>query len=148
MPLFWNISTDSKLPVYANACSKQSLVYHSATSAFLKLPVPASKAQPKKTKSCGSLLTSRSNLKQLELKEKEKEEKKRVQKEKQLEREQKKLAKKTKLKKVYTSNFTRKEEELFATRFENGFDLKHDLRYNLWVEINHPECSSVPGECS
>ena len=53
-----------------------------------------------------------------------------------------------KLKKVYTSNFTRKEEELFATRFENGFDLKHDLRYNLWVEINHPECSSVPGECS
>ena len=78
--------TDSKL---ANACS---LPYHSATSAFLKLPFPASKAQPK-TKSCGSLLTSQSNMEKLKQKEKEKEEKKRVQEEKRLERERKKAEK-------------------------------------------------------
>ena len=133
--------TDSKLPVYANACS---LPYHSATSAFLKLPFPASKAQPKKTKSCGSLLTSQSNLEQLKLKEKEKEEKRRVPEEKRLEREQRKIEK-ANLKKG-KADFTPKEIELFTTRFDNGYDLKHDTRYNLWLKINHPHCSSGSGE--
>ena len=32
--------------------------------------------------------------------------------------------------------FTAKELELFTTRFENGFDLTHDDRYNLWLKEN------------
>ncbi len=32
--------------------------------------------------------------------------------------------------------FTAKELELFSKRFENGYDLTHDDRYNLWLKEN------------
>ena len=36
-------------------------------------------------------------------------------------------------------DFTDEETELFQRRFENGYDLKTDDRYNLWVTRYHPE---------
>ena len=36
-------------------------------------------------------------------------------------------------------DFTDEETELFQRRFENGYDLKIDDRYNLWVTRYHPE---------
>ena len=83
-------------------------------------------------------------LEQLKLKEKEKEEKRTVQEEKRLEREQRKIEK-ANLEKT-KADFTPKEIELFTTRLDNGYDLKHDTRYNLWLKINHPHCSSGSGE--
>ena len=43
------------------------------------------------------------------------------------------------------SHFTHEEETKFAHRYENGYDLKHDVRYNLWLEVRHsvinaPDC--------
>ena len=73
----------------------------------------------------------------------EKEEKRRVQEEKRLERKQRKIEK-ANLKKG-KADFTPKEIELFTTRFDNGYTT-HDTRYNLWVKINHPHCSSGSGE--
>lgn len=32
-----------------------------------------------------------------------------------------------------TVHFTDEENTLFMTRYENGFDVKTDERYNLWV---------------
>ncbi len=30
------------------------------------------------------------------------------------------------------------EEYLFQCRYENGYDLEHDKRYNKWVSLNDP----------
>ena len=35
--------------------------------------------------------------------------------------------------------FTEEETSLFEKRFENGYDLTHDTRYNLWLCQYHPE---------
>ena len=34
--------------------------------------------------------------------------------------------------------FTKEEEALFQRRYENGYNLEHDNRYNEWVSLNHP----------
>ena len=34
------------------------------------------------------------------------------------------------------------EHNLFAKRFANGYDLKGDERYNLWVSVYYPEENS------
>ena len=36
------------------------------------------------------------------------------------------------------TKFTEEEEKTFKTRYEEGYDLDTDTRYNLWLEINHP----------
>ena len=35
--------------------------------------------------------------------------------------------------------FTEDEVRLFELRLENGYDLKHDQRYNKWLELHHPD---------
>lgn len=39
--------------------------------------------------------------------------------------------------------FTVAEQELFERRYQNGYDFKHDERYNLWLECYHPENSGT-----
>ena len=34
--------------------------------------------------------------------------------------------------------FTEDEIQRFKVRWDNGYDLKHDQRYNQWLEIHHP----------
>ena len=42
------------------------------------------------------------------------------------------------------SQFTSLEEELFKTRYENGYDLFIDPNYVSWLAMNHPE--ALPGD--
>jgi hypothetical protein len=44
-------------------------------------------------------------------------------------------------KKRVVSDFTDEEISLFERRFENGYDLTGDKRYNLWLSRYHPESS-------
>ncbi len=37
-------------------------------------------------------------------------------------------------------SFTNKECVRFERRWEEGYDLDHDQRYNDWVKIHHPDC--------
>ena len=39
-------------------------------------------------------------------------------------------------------SFSSNELLKFQRRYENGYDLKHDIRYNTWLEIYHPTCIS------
>ena len=39
---------------------------------------------------------------------------------------------------VSQGEFTVKELELFE-RHENGYDLTHDMQYNLWLAVLHPD---------
>ena len=117
----------------------RSLLYCSETKQFLKTPVPPPKITDK-VKSSGRVLTSLENMKLMEAKEKEKAEKERL----KLERQEKKEAKKSARakKKVKPSakqtpaieTFTPDEIKLFTQRFDNGYDLKHDERYNMWLK--------------
>ena len=43
---------------------------------------------------------------------------------------------------IPTHDFTPDEEELFARRFEEGYDL-FDRRYEEWLKVNHPQVSTV-----
>jgi len=41
--------------------------------------------------------------------------------------------------------------KLFQRRYENGYNLNHDKRYNAWVHVAHPEPINLllpPGRCS
>ena len=38
-----------------------------------------------------------------------------------------------------TDSYTESELALFQTRYENGYDLLHDDRYNTWVQEAHPD---------
>ena len=42
---------------------------------------------------------------------------------------------------TYSPNpiFSDEEEARFSRRYENGYDLKHDKRYNLWLAQHHPD---------
>ena len=42
------------------------------------------------------------------------------------------------------SQFSEEEEAKFATRFENGYDLLHDKRYNQWLSERHPKYERQP----
>jgi len=35
-------------------------------------------------------------------------------------------------------NFSAAELQKFSKRYENGYDLLIDTRYNLWLELHHP----------
>ena len=37
-----------------------------------------------------------------------------------------------------SAKFTEEEDKKFRSRYEEGYDLDSDMRYNLWLEINHP----------
>ena len=38
----------------------------------------------------------------------------------------------------YTPTFTEEEDQKFAERLEEGYDLTIDARYNLWLETYYP----------
>lgn len=138
------------------------LQYHSHATDFLQLPHPASGNYSQK--SAGILLTSRKNLQNIEKKEQAKLEKEALKLKRQRERTERKQAKldmerkkleherkrlinkenkkPSRAKKVHVTAFSEEEELLFQRRFENGYDLKHDSRYNRWIEIYHPESQS------
>ena len=42
-------------------------------------------------------------------------------------------------------SFTEEENSRFQLRWENGYDLKHDQRYNDWVKIHHPDSPKSVG---
>ena len=46
--------------------------------------------------------------------------------------------------------FSQEEEARFGIQYENGYDLKHDARYNLWLKHHHLDVStsSIVGELS
>ena len=37
------------------------------------------------------------------------------------------------------ANFTAQEMKKFTTRYENGYNLKCDERYNAWLKVYYPE---------
>ena len=45
-------------------------------------------------------------------------------------------------------SFTEEECQRFKKRWENGYDLKHDERYNSWVRIHHPNFHTPSEEAS
>ena len=45
-------------------------------------------------------------------------------------------------------SFTEEECRRFKKRWENGYDLKHDERYNSWVRIHHPNFHTPSEEAS
>ena len=44
-----------------------------------------------------------------------------------------------------TALFDSEQEELLQRRFDEGYNLRTDPDYNHWLEINHPEVSSLNG---
>ena len=123
------------------------------------LTPPVRRKEVESTKSCGRVLTSVENLKAIEEKETAKKEKIRQKEERKQRMEQKKqekakeaeqrkqkaqarkLAKEAKKcttgkkgKDVSRFTFTDDEIKKFEIRFQNGFDLRIDERYNAWLE--------------
>ena len=131
---------------------------------FLNTPQHPSKQITKHEKSCGKVLTSLENIKILEAKERQKEELKKEKERRKAEREANKAKKNAEkiskaqkksmllhiftwfilMKGMYDSlQFTEDELKKFNKRYENGYDLQHDERYNLWVKLYHPTNSQV-----
>ena len=116
-------------------------------SHLLVVPKHPSQQQPVKPKSSCKVLSSFENIKLLEEKKQkkqleiqQKEEKKRLRDEKRkvaLEAKEKRNQKK----KTQTEGsdvsivFTEAEEIRFQRRFENGYGLTHDKKYNLWLKL-------------
>ncbi|XP_019861816.1 PREDICTED: uncharacterized protein LOC109590340 isoform X7 [Amphimedon queenslandica] len=131
---------------------------------FLVTPMHPSKVPTKNPKSFGKVLTSKENMELMEEKERKKEEEKKEKERRKAEREekakQKKLNKKGQKNEVYTEtpesmsilyassmrhsleledDFTEKEWTIFTKRYENGYDLQGDDRYNLWLSQYHSQ---------
>ena len=43
---------------------------------------------------------------------------------------------------VHQIQFTDEEHALFSRRLENGYDIQTDDKYNLWLEVYHPDSQS------
>ncbi len=48
----------------------------------------------------------------------------------------------------FQGEFTDDEVSRFTIRFENGYDLQHDTRYNTWKQLYHPESSDLSSQPS
>ena len=90
------------------------------------------------------VLTSAENLHRIEEKEKEKEEKQKLKEErarrraeKQQMRENERALRKNQVSSRKCRPFSEEELTRFALRWENGYDLKTDERYNHWLELYH-----------
>ena len=113
-------------------------------SHLLVVPKHPSQQQPVKPKSSCKVLSSFENIKLLEEKKQleiqQKEERKRLRDEKRKvaleEKEKRNQKKKTQTEGSDVSIvFTEAEEIRFQRRFENGYGLTHDKRYNLWLKL-------------
>ena len=104
----------------------------------LKIPSLSYKTKQHQAKQSSRVLTSRENLEALEEKQKKKEEamqRKAERKRQHEERKEEKEMKKQQKTKKASGNFTAKEIELFTKRYDNGYDLKTDGRYNQWLQV-------------
>ena len=86
-------------------------------------------------KSSIHVLTSANNFQRIKEKELENEAKVKEKEERARKREQKR--------KGY-SRFSEEELVIFCTRYENGYDISTDDRYNQWIAIYHPRCGDTP----
>ena len=128
---------DSPLPT-----SYHPAVKYSAIGNYFDCPSPPQR-RPAVEKSSLRVLTSYENLKRIEQKEKEKlirlrekEERKRMREEK------KKMPKGQKVLKsqIQTCSLIFSDNEMtkFSERYENGYDIASDERYNMWLATFHP----------
>ena len=145
---------DSPLPdVY------QPALKHSSIDCFLDCPDPPQRRPAVNDEHSIRVLTSSENLKRMEEKEKEKQRKAREKEERAKQRQAKKALKEQQKQqqqrpkrvcpqKKASSRITFSEEELakFTRRYENGYDIATDERYNAWLQIFHPteDKTSVP----
>ena len=131
----------------------------------LQVPSPIYKTKMHQPKKSSRVLTSEENLRLLKEKEKKKTEeaeKKRKKKEEQDKKREENAKKKKKKEedakkkdqtekeadaivrsKLDCPDFTEEELILFKQRYDNGYDLLHDERYNLWVKLKIIEDTST-----
>ena len=104
----------------------------------LKIPPPLYKEKGHQPKKCSRVLTSKENLEAMEEKKKKKEEEiKKKAEMKKLREEKQKERQANKLKKIAKPiDFTAEEIQLFQRRFDNGYDIKTDHRYNQWLKVH------------
>ena len=89
------------------------------------------------------VLTSAENLQRIEEKEQEKQAKIKEKEERLRRREERRrLQKSQKLQKSYLP-FSEEELVRFSTRYENGYDITTDERYNEWLAVYHPKGGKV-----
>ena len=121
---------DSPVSEYYKPMQKHSSIHHFANSRT----IPQRSCVTTRSGSA-RVLTSAEKLKRIDEKEKEKEERARA---KQLQRrQQKSLSSKSTL----SISFSENEFLKFSQRYENGYDITADERYNSWVEAYHPRSS-------
>ena len=129
--------------------SYQPALKQSSLAQFLDCPDPPEQRPVVSNKSSLRVLTSAENLKRIEGKENQKKRKACEKEERAKQRETRKLQKEQKSagrkptgrqKKGQThtdASFTDSELSKFSTRYENGYDITTDERYNLWLETYH-----------
>ena len=146
---------DSPLPdVY------QPALKHSSIDCFLDCPDPTQRRPAVNEQHSIRVLTSSENLKKMEEKEKEKQRKAREKEERAKQRQAKKALKEQQKQqqqrpkrvcpqKKASSRITFSEEELakFTRRYENGYDIATDERYNAWLQIFHPTEGKISVPC-
>ena len=143
-----SLITDSPLP-----SSYQPSVKHSLIGKYLECLPPRCNTKLVKSSTGNRVLTSSEHLKRLEQKETEKQMKlqdkeerarKRVQRkhEKAQQRLRQRKKPSTKLP-GHVHMFSESEIVTFVTRYENGYDITTDERYNEWLAIYHSSEASV-----
>ena len=100
----------------------------------LKVPSPFYREKEYQPKKSNRVLTSKENMEAIEEKQKMKEEEARKKAERKLARKKEK-EERVKQKRCTGGNFTAKELELFQRRYDNGYDLINDDRYNQWLKV-------------
>jgi len=148
--------SDSPLPDSPLSDSYQPALKHSSIQHFLDCPDPPRRHPVINEQHSLRVLTSSENLKRVEEKEKEKQKKAREKEERAKMREIKKALKEQQKRQkqpkgkprkngpqgeVSSSSITFSQNEMtkFAHRFENGYDITTDERYNAWLGIFHPK---------
>ena len=135
---------DKGFDVSHYACSPEQyrpLMKHTAMSSFLPTPTPTPAKAPAPSKNrCSRVLTSAENLKRIEEKEREKERKAQEKEERARKRESKRQLRHDPSTKPVPEmeSFSQSEHEKFSRRYENGYDIKTDQRYNAWLIAFHP----------
>ena len=141
------------IPMFTPAKRRLSSV-HSSDSPVSDKYVPAEKHAPlasyldspnyrriavTHTKSSIRVLTSAENLQRIEHKEKEKQAKQQEKEERARRREERRGLQKGQGSQKRVAPFSVEELVMFNTRYENGYDLSTDSRYNEWLAQYHPQ---------
>ena len=128
---------DSPVSVY------KPMEKHSSIRPLLNSPTIPQRSRVTNRNGSVRVLTSAENLKRIDEKEKEKQRKIHEKEERARSRKAKQLQKSSRQKNVSTkaTSFSDNEFVLFSQRYENGYDITTDERYNAWVEAYHPKAS-------